>query len=312
MKIVYWGKGKRALNCLQAIIHEGYQVALVVEHPEEAPDSSFRTYVREHGLLSIDPADPNTAEVKEMLQSIKADLFVLGGYGKILKKNIINLPPKPPINLHAGRLPYFRGSSPLNWALIKGEDSFGLSILYVDGRIDRGDLLCEREFPIKEEDTIHDLHKKANQAFPEMLLEVLNNIKNGNQVATPQDETKACYYPLRFPEDGRIFLDQITSEELHNRIRALTKPYSGVYTYWQGKRIKLYAAEHFCGTFYGESGRIYRKHKDKILVACKDQCLWLRDVEFEDPNLSFFKEVKVYDRFTTVGDYIEKALNIKL
>ena len=297
MKIIFWANGNRGLICLQEILKAGYEICLVVVHPKENKISLF---AKEKGLACKSPENPNAEEFIHQIKPFNADLFILAGYGKILKQPVIDIPRKMTINLHGGKLPHLRGSSPMNWALIAGEKKFTLSIIKVDGGIDSGDILAEKSFPIKLSDTIRELHFTADQEFPKMLLNVVQKIKKGKLEGKKQDLKKGAYYPLRFPEDGMIIWDMLTAEEIYNHVRALAEPYPCARTIYQGRVVKLFSAEFHTVNFFGTPGRIYKRQDGKFLICAKDKCLWITDAAFEDNGEKLFNTAKLYDELLTV------------
>lgn len=306
MKIVFWGKGNRGINCLQSLCDSGYRPDLIVAEPQKEKPwyGSILELARNLKLKSIDPLDPNQEDVQAKLKEIQPDLFILAGYGKILKKDTMDIPRIMSINLHAGKLPKYRGSSPLNWALINGERSFTLSIIKVDTGVDTGDILLERTFEIKSNDTIADLHNIANRQFPEMLIEVIRNIEKENDKGVRQDPLKGSYYPLRFPEDGLILWDVFTAEQIHNRIRALTDPYPGAFTYFGDKKVKLLASELAEFDHYGEPGRVYKKNEQGLLICAVDKCLWIKKAVYDADKRDIQETVNRYDKLVTIRDFL--------
>ncbi|MCC6221278.1 MAG: methionyl-tRNA formyltransferase [Deltaproteobacteria bacterium] len=304
MKIVFFGKGTRGLTCLKALLENSASVILVIGMPGSCDDKSeaVTSYALEVGIPVLCPEDNNNPAFIEELSALSPDLFVLAGYGKIFREKLISVPSLYCLNLHGGRLPQYRGSSPLNWALINGESSFGLSIIKVDGGIDTGDVVLQRSFPIGPNDSIKDLHDTANAAFPEMLLEVMEQIRSNKIVFKKQCEEEASYYPLRFSDDGLIIWDMLTAEEIHNRIRALTTPYPGAFTYYCNRRVNLYSSELLSQNYFGEAGRVYKKDRGKMLVCAKDKCLWIKQAQFEDSRDEIYGTVKRYQKFITTRD----------
>ncbi|XGB40665.1 MAG: hypothetical protein LVT47_10205 [Cyanobacteria bacterium LVE1205-1] len=224
----------------------------------------------------------------------------------------MEIPKKMTINLHGGKLPKYRGSSPLNWALINDEHSFSLSIIKVDPGIDSGDILFEKTFPIGVNDTIEDLHAIANVEFPAMLVEVLKNIETDFCLPRKQDKAAASYFPLRFPEDGLVLWDMLTDQQIHNTIRALTNPYPCAYTFFKGRRLKLIKSALHASAFLGEPGRVYQHSSDKgLLVAASNQCLWIKEAIFDDDKTSIFQSVQRYDSFLTIRNFILSQQGIK-
>lgn len=298
MEITFFGNGSRGVSCLQALLENGYKINLVVIHPTDK--NTVKELAKQKGITTFEPDDPNSEEALKRLSSLGSDLFVLAGYGKIFYQQIINIPKIMCLNLHGGKLPQRRGSSPMNWALINGDKSFTLSIIKVATGVDCGDVLVERTFNIDINDTIRDLHKIANEHFPVMLLEAVEQIANGTYQLRVQNNIPAAYYPLRFPDDGLILWDMNTAEEIHNCIRALTEPYPCAFTFYNNRRIKLLASELNEYPFYGEPGRIYQKTKRGILVCASDRCLWIKSAVFDDNGQSILDEVNRYDRLATV------------
>ncbi|MBI4042392.1 MAG: methionyl-tRNA formyltransferase [Deltaproteobacteria bacterium] len=235
---------------------------------------------------------------------IEPDLLILAGYGKIIKEKILRLARIMCLNLHAGKLPKYRGSSPMNWALINGETSFTLSIIKVNKGIDTGDLLQEKTFPISLKDTIKTLHDLAAEEFPLLLLKTLSGIRNGTLAPSRQIREEASYYPLRFPEDGLILWDRLTAMEIHNRIRALAPPYPSAFTFYRGRKVKLVSSELHDFDFFGEPGRIYRITKRGFLICARDKCLWIREALFSESRESLHEIVHPYDKLLTLSGFV--------
>jgi len=312
MKIVFWGNGARSEACLDALIKADREVCCVVAHPyDENNPRGIVQLAQSYKLPLIAPQDPNDQETQEYLNRCQADVFVLGGYGKIIKNNIIQIPKLNCINLHGGKLPECRGSSPLNWALINGWDCFSISIIEVDRGVDTGPVLKDKTFSITSEDTIIDLHKIANSEFPLLLLEVLNDISKGTVQKQIQDNSKAAYYPLRFSDDGFILWDSLTATEVANRVRALTEPYPCAFTVWEGRKVKICKTTFPNVPFYGEPGRIYKiSSKNGILVCASDQALWIKEAIFEDTGEFVINHISRYDQFPTMrGWVLSQSLN---
>jgi methionyl-tRNA formyltransferase len=310
MKLVVFGKGERGARCLDALHCAGHEIALAVGQGSgaESAGSGLAETARALGYPLYQPEDPNAPEARVALAELKADLFVLAGYGKILKRAALGIPRRGCINLHAGKLPEYRGSSPLNWALINGERSFTLSIIQVDPGIDTGALLAERSFPIGPDDTIRELHAIANEQFPEMLLEVIEAIEVGISATRPQLEGGGSYWPLRLPEDGAVLFDTYTAAQVHDRIRALADPYPGAFTLWKGRTVKLLASRRCEDDYRGEPGRVYRISRGGLLVCASDRCLWLERALLADTGRPLADEIARYDRLATVREAALQAL----
>lgn len=302
MNVLFAGHQERGVACLRALLASDHTIVGVLAHAPagQAPRASVADEARRHGLLLFQPADVNDLETIRSLQGLAPDVTVLAGYSPIVKRPFIELAPRGCINLHGGKLPQYRGSSPMNWALINGESTFSLSIIRVNERVDAGPVLLDRNFPIGTDDTIADLQAIASRVFPEMLLEVLQQIERGTVRERPQDEQEAGYYPLRFPEDGVIFWDACTALQIHNRIRALTDPYPGAFTFHRGRCIKLLRSRLAKRAYHGEPGRVYLKKGQGLLVCASDRCLWIERAVFEDTGTDAIEAIGRYEQMATL------------
>ena len=301
MRILFAGNKGRGVACLRALAAEGHEIAGVVAHPGSLAEGSVAHTAAGMGLAVFTPRRVNDPHTLAELGALEPELIVLAGYGPIVSQEFIDLAPRGCINLHGGKLPQYRGSSPMNWALINGESEFTLSIIEVDRGVDTGDVLAERTFPIAMDDTIADLQRRSDGAFPEMLLGVVRRIGDGTIARRRQDPARAAYYPLRFPEDGLILWDQFSALEIHNRIRALTDPYPGAFTYFDGRRMKLLASRLATQSVHGEPGRIYRVNERGLLVCARDLCLWVEKAVFDPGGEDALSAATRYGRLATLA-----------
>jgi methionyl-tRNA formyltransferase len=304
MKILFAGNKERGAACLRALVAQGHHVVGVIAHQSKSSTASNSVVetAQKLGLPFMQPADVNATDVLESLRRWAPELTVLAGYGPIVSREFIESSPLGCINLHGGKLPRYRGSSPMNWALINGDKEFTLTIIRVAAGVDTGDVLAERTFPISLNDTIDDLQKISNRVFPELLLGVIAQIEDGSLEPKVQDNSRASYYPLRFPDDGLILWDLLTAEEIHNRIRALTDPYPGAYSFFNGKKVTFVRSKLAKRTFYGEPGRVYLKNENGLLVCASDLCLWIQKARIEGEEVDVFEFVTRYGKFATVRD----------
>tara|TARA_B100000686_G_scaffold350545_1_gene446821 strand:- start:636 stop:1577 length:942 start_codon:yes stop_codon:yes gene_type:complete len=300
MRIVYFAKGRRGLICLKAILAGGISINMIVLQPGDSFTGEFSAVAEACGAEVFVPEDPNATSAIKVLTIQEADVFVLAGYGLILKEQCIAIPNKCCINLHGGRLPQYRGSSPMNWALINNESIIGISIIEVDHGIDTGPVLAQEQLEVDPDTTITDLHDWANQKFPEMLINVIQDISNNKLCRNIQDDSKACYYPRRFPDDGMVLWDQLSALQVHNLIRGLTKPYPCAYTYYGKRRVRLVASKIPKIPLRGEPGRVYRKKEGSLLVGASDQAIWITKADFVDDESPLFDIVELYDFLATV------------
>lgn len=302
MRLVLWANGQRGAACLQALLQAERRPSLVVLHARDGADRPGPAEIaaRAAGLSTFAPADPNAPDALARIAAEAAELFVLAGYGRILRPAALKLARRGAINLHAGKLPEYRGSSPMNWALIHGETSFTLSVIEVEAGVDTGPVLAECTLPIEPNATICDLHALANARFPALLNDVLDCLEVGQLRKRPQDPRRARYFPLRFPDDGLVLWDQLSAAQVHNRVRALRPPFPGAFTFHGRRRVNLIASA-LCGAdVRGEPGRVYRKSTAGLLVCAADRCLLIREAVYADDGSPLHAGIERYERLATM------------
>ena len=212
------------------------------------------------------------------------DLCILAGWSKLINSQDLIKPKYGFINCHAGKLPEYRGSSPLNWSILNNEKKFGLSVISADENFDTGEILVSREFDILEDYEIKDLHSIANTNFPDMVIEAAVKKSLGLR-GYSQPQNCSNYYPLRSPEDGEInwYLDD--AKRISNKIKALGSPYPGCYCFYQTKKGFLTKFISIDFNFQGEVGKIYRTKTNTILIGTKNGAILVEYSSEENLNL---------------------------
>lgn len=168
------------------------------------------------------------------------ELLISAGFPLIFPEDLINSSRLGTINLHAGKLPAYKGGSPLNWQIINGEKNIGISIMRMNKKLDDGDIYSSKIFKLKKNDTIKTVHDKVNSYFPKMTMKVIDNIYSGIKPIA-QKKTGARTYRQRSEVDGLIDWKKKDANQVFNFIRALTKPYPGAYYFdANGQKNKIY------------------------------------------------------------------------
>jgi methionyl-tRNA formyltransferase len=217
--------------------------------------------------------DPNTPESLARIRSGNPDVIILAGFPRIVGREFLSL--CQVINLHAGRLPQYRGGSPLNWQIINGEKVAGLSIIRVDEGIDTGPVLAEAEIPIGPDDTIADLHQRANEVFPEMVVDVLDRMATDE--LRPRPQGVGTYWHQRRESDGLIDWSR-RAEDVHNFVRAITRPYPGAFTWRDGKKVRIWKTRLTPAAIRGVPGRFCRI-QGATYAVCGDRALEVAEQE---------------------------------
>jgi methionyl-tRNA formyltransferase len=203
----------------------------------------------------------------------------MSGYNQILGEDVLAIPNHGTINLHAGKLPAYRGGSPMNWAIINGEKKGIATIHYATTQVDAGDVVVERPYPIHEDDTIADVRDRTLAMFPEILLEAIDDIEIGTVSPRSVDVSEGTYWGSRKPQDGRIRWVEMTAKNVYDFVRALTHPYPGAFTTLNGDRLYVWEASRLDQTIKHTPGRVMMARGGGRVVAAKDRGLVLETVQ---------------------------------
>jgi len=212
MRIVYMGTPSFAVPPLEALIKsEKHTVAAVITQPDKPKGRGGKVQfqaVKEtaltHNIPILQPLKMKDEQFLEELRSFNADIFIVAAFGRILKEEILNMPKFGSINIHASLLPKYRGSSPIQQAVINGDDVSGVTIMQMDKGIDTGDMILKKEIPIEPSDTFGTLHDKLSEIGASLVLEALELIENGWAKFEKQDDSKASHAPIISKENGLI------------------------------------------------------------------------------------------------------------
>ena len=279
--IIVFLNGPRGVCVVKKIKNLNYKISKLIL-PLDKKYDELQFELNKIGLDCLRIGDVNSPETISMLKSLKPNLFIIAGFSTIFKKNLIDIPKKGTINLHAGRLPKYRGGSPLNWQIINGEDKAGISIIKVDENIDTGPIIAESQIKIEKKDTIADLHNKVNIIFPEILIKVLSDIELDKVKLINQNNKNAIYWHQRRDQDGHLNFQKMTVCEAERFVRALTFPYPGAWSYLDQKKIRFYEVEIPKIQLHGTPGKVCFVEKKGPYIICKDKALLVKNYLFEN------------------------------
>lgn len=180
----------------------------------------------------------NSKKVESIIRKNKPDLNIVAGFPYIIKKKIYNIPKYGTINLHAGKLPEYRGGSPLNWQIINNEKKIGISIIKLTQKLDAGEIICSKKFDLKNDYDINKVHELSNKYFSLLTINAIQKILK-NKKFKKQDVKKAKYWRQRKELDGFLDFKTMKDTEVFNFIRAITKPYPCAFINYKKKKIKI-------------------------------------------------------------------------
>lgn len=303
MEVLFIGSKDRGVRCLNALVDANKNiVAVVTEDGDESDafwDGSVAAAASNLGIKTHIPSDINSPQFLSKLTELDPDLIAMAGFSQVLGSDILSVPEHGVINLHAGKLPEYRGGSPMNWAVINGETTCTATIHYATERIDAGPVLAERSFNIKKDDTIADVRKKTLEIFPPMLVEVIKRLEEGTADPRPNDVSEGTYWGSRMPQDGRIDWKNMKAKEVYDFIRALTHPYPGAFTTYKGERLFVWDSELLDENVKHTPGRICMKRGDGRVVAAVDRGILLKTVQYTS------SEKKSAATMLNRGDYLQ-------
>jgi methionyl-tRNA formyltransferase len=192
-------------------------------------------------LLVLQPKNINSSETIQKLNKMNLDLIVVVAYGQILSKELLELPEKSCINLHASLLPEYRGSSPIQQAILDGKDKTGVTTMFMEEGLDTGDIISQKEVVIKNSYNAGDLHDKLAKTGAKLLAETVLDMKDNNIKAIPQDDSKSSYTGQLSKKDGLIDWEN-PSQDIYYFVKAMN-PWPGSFTYLNGKLLKIFEVE---------------------------------------------------------------------
>ena len=284
MKIIFMGTPEFAVPSLRALVDSGDEVVAVVTQPDkpkgrglEVAPPPTKVLAERHGIPVLQPAKIKTEEFFNELKKFNPDLICVAAYGKILPKNILDLPHYGCINVHASLLPKYRGAAPINWAIIRGEKVTGITTMKMDEGMDTGDMLLKKEVPIEDEDTGETLSEKLSEIGARLLIETIRLLKEGQLNPIPQDHSQANYAPMLKKEDGKIDW-QKSAEEIRNLIRGAL-PWPSAYTNLEGKLLKIYKARLAEGG--GKPGEVMKSDSGILRVATGKGTIDILELQIE-------------------------------
>ncbi len=240
------GTPEYAVPSLNALKEHGHDIAGVFTQPDRPKGRGKRLAmppVKERalawGIPVFQPRRMRTESVED-LRALSPDVCVTAAFGQILSQELLDIPRLGTVNVHASLLPEFRGSSPVNWAILEGREVTGVTTMLTDRGIDTGKILLQRECPILREDTAGTLTEKLAALGADLLIETLAGLEAGTLIPRDQDESAMSYYPKLEKDMGRMDFS-LPSEKLFNAVRALD-PWPGCFFLCGGEAVKVWKA----------------------------------------------------------------------
>jgi methionyl-tRNA formyltransferase len=295
MKFVFVSFHQEGFDCLKALLEDGIKFEAIFTFTEEkvralSAGVDFEPLARIHDTPFYRVESIMSDEAIRLLEKIAPDIIFVIGWTEIVRKSVRDLAKYGCIGMHASLIPEYRGGSPVNWAIINGEERAGQTMFWLASKLDKGDLIDQEPVEISIHDTCGTVYKKVAEAGIKMLRRNMSPILEGAAPRLPQSELGKPVYPRRKPEDGLIKWDQ-SAKKVYDFIRAITHPYPGAFTMINKKKLFLWEAElitewptadnlepgeilAFCPGFGSSSG--------SAIVKCANGAILLKRVQWED------------------------------
>ena len=249
MKIIFMGTPDFSKESLEAVYNAGHEILAVVTNPDRPKGrgmklvaSPVKEYAMSKELKIYQPEKiRKNVEFIEEMKELKPDVICVVAYGKILPKEILDIPRLGCINVHASLLPKYRGAAPIQWAVINGDKTTGITTMYMDVGMDTGDMILKEEVEIGQDETTGELWNKLSQIGGKLLVKTLEQIENGTAPRIPQNE-EFTMAPMLDKEMSKIDWNAKTALEIKNLVRGLD-PIMGTYSCLENKKIKIWKVD---------------------------------------------------------------------
>ena len=303
MKVIFMGTPDFSVPVLQGLIDsKEHEVTAVVTQPDKPRGRSGKlvfTPVKqlavEYGIPVYTPKRVKDPEFVKELSRIPCDVIVVIAFGQILSKEILDLPKYGCINVHASLLPRWRGAAPMQWAIIAGDETTGITTMQMDVGLDTGDMLLTKEVPISPNETGESLHDKMAVLGSELLLETLRQAEEGTLHPIPQNDEDSTYAKMLTQETGKIDWN-LDAAQIERYVRGLNS-WPSAYSGYKGKTLKIWCAEVLPEVTEEKPGTVVSVEKDSFTVQTGNGCLRILELQLEGKKRmdagSFLRGVKI-------------------
>jgi methionyl-tRNA formyltransferase len=272
MHIVFMGSPEFALPALQRLAESEHEIAAVVAQPDRPAGRGralrpppTKEYVLAHGIPVLQPERVNRPESLAAIRALEPDVIVIAAYGQILKQELLDIPQRGVLNVHASLLPKYRGASPVAAAILAGEQEAGVTIIEVVLALDSGPMVAQRARPIEAQDTAGTLTEKLAVLGADLLIEVLPAWERGDIAAEPQDDSLSTYAPPLRRRDAVIDWS-VPAVDVWRRVRAYN-PWPVATTTLDGEPLRIWEAWPLDAELNAAAGTVFAPDEDVPIGA---------------------------------------------
>ncbi|WP_407370473.1 methionyl-tRNA formyltransferase [Carnobacterium sp.] len=276
IKIVFMGTPAFSVPILEALIDSEYEVIAVVTQPDRPvgrkktlTSSPVKAAAVQHGLPVFQPEKISGSPEMEELIALDPDLIITAAFGQFLPQKLLSVPKYGAINVHASLLPKYRGGAPVHYALMKGEKETGVSIMYMEKKMDAGDILSQKSLDITRNDDVGTLFDRLSALGKDLLMDTLPKLLAGDITPVKQNEEEVTYSPNIKREEELVDWTK-TAAEVDYQVRGM-RPWPVAYTLLEENRLKLWDVTPTEEKTTAVPGTIIRIEKEAIYIACGNQ-----------------------------------------
>lgn len=289
MKIVFMGTPDFARDSLKALVEAGHDVKLVVTNPDKPKGrgmkmipSEVKEYALEKGLNIEQPLKVrNNPEFVEKLKNINPDVICVVAYGKIIPKEILDIPRLGCINVHGSLLPKYRGAAPIQWAVLNGDKETGVTTMFMDEGMDTGDMIEKEVVKIGDNETTGELWDRLSIVGANLLVKTLKLLENGEATRKKQPE-KFTVAPMLKKEIAKIDWENYSSKKIKDLARGLN-PFMGAFSYLNDKKIKIWKVEIVEEKYDVDPGTVVvSDSKNGLVISTIDGAVSVLDIQGEN------------------------------
>jgi len=243
-RVVFVGAVHEAAPALTALLESPCEISAVVTQPRNQASQpcgfvDLAPLAEQHRVPVLRTTDVNEPSTVERIRALAPDLLIVIGWSRLIRRELLSVPPRGCVGCHASLLPAHRGRAPVNWAIIRGETATGNTMILLESQADTGDIVDQRTIPIGPEDTCATLYTQVGAAGADMLRTHLPALLEGTAPRRPQRNSEADLLPKRTPEMGITDWNR-PARALHDWIRGQTRPYPGAFTLIRGRQVMLW------------------------------------------------------------------------
>lgn len=310
MNIVFMGTPDFARDSLKALVENGHKISLVVTNPDKPKGrgmkmipSDVKVYAESKALEVEQPIKvKNNDELVKRIKDINPDVICVVAYGKIIPKEILDIPRFGCINVHGSILPKYRGAAPIQWAVLNGDKETGVTTMFMDEGMDTGDMILTEKINIGDDETTGEVWDRLSLIGAKLLVKTLEKIESGDyeRIKQPDDFTVA---PMINKEMAKIDWEKQTALEIKNLVRGLN-PFMGAFSFLNFKKIKLWKVQVLDEKYEAKPGEVIEANdKNGLIIGAKDGAISVIEIQGENSKKMNIKDylrgniIKVGEKF---------------